>query len=131
LQVDRDGTLSCASFGESRPLGNVANTRIGSIVRTSEYLELVNEETRLKDSVCSKCAFVGACDTKPIARWFDSSAITDCPIEKYLCPMIEGYLEERGFFGSDFSAAAQQMMGSYANIAGHDRSPGQHSRHAN
>jgi uncharacterized protein len=113
LQIEPDGALSCVSFAQSRHIGNVAGVRIGDIIRSKEYSDLVGEETRLKSAVCGKCSFNGPCDTKPIARWFDSSPLRDCPIEKYLCPLIEAHLEAQNFFNEDFRETAQAMTAAY------------------
>jgi uncharacterized protein len=113
LVVDRDGSLSCAAFRDSRIIGNVAHMRISEIIRSAEYRSLVDEEAQLKETVCSECSFFGACDTAPIARNFDSHAVADCPTEKYLCPLIEGYLEERDFFDKDFLESAQSLKDAY------------------
>jgi uncharacterized protein len=107
--VDRDGTLSCDAYRKPERLGNITDTPIGDIVDSPVYRHLMDEETRLKSKVCGACSFVGACDTSPIARNFDSHLLQDCPTEKYLLPMIEAHLEARGYFDEEFAATARAM----------------------
>ena len=113
LVIDRDGTLSCAAFRDSRPIGNVAHMTMSEIIRSKEYQSLIREETQLKEAICNKCSFVGACDTGPIARNFDSQLLRDCPTEKYLYPKIEAYLERHDFFDKDFHETARSMKKTY------------------
>jgi uncharacterized protein len=113
LVVDRNGALSCAAFRDSRVIGHLAHQRIGEIIKTPAYQSLVLEENQLKDSICGGCSFVGACDTGPIARNFDSQFLRDCPTERYLYPMIEAFLEQRDFFDQEFTAMTQSMKGAY------------------
>jgi uncharacterized protein len=86
---------------------------MSEIVQSKEYRSLVGEEARLKETICNECSFLGACDTSPIARNFDSHILGDCPTEKYLFPKIEAYLEERDFFDQDFLKTARSMKKSY------------------
>jgi uncharacterized protein len=105
--IDRNGSLSCAAFRDSRIIANVAHMRISEIIRSAEYRSLVDEEAQLKETVCSECSFFGACDTGPLAQNLDSHAAADCPIDRYLCPLIERYLEEYDFFDKDFLECAR------------------------
>jgi len=109
LVIDRDGTLSCDAYREHGVFGNLLQTSITEIIDGPAYRYVIDEETRLKSSVCGACSFRGACDTSPIARNFDSHVVQDCPTEKYLLPMIEAHLEERGFFDDEFAATARRM----------------------
>jgi uncharacterized protein len=113
LVIDRDGTLSCDAFREHGRIGNIVHTSMKEIVRSIEYLRLIEEENQLKKTVCGGCSFMGACDTSPIARNFDSHVLGDCPTEKYLLPMIQSYLEEIGFFDDDFEQLSHNMTKSY------------------
>jgi uncharacterized protein len=104
---------SCAAFRDSRVIGNLVRQQIGEVLKTLAYKSLVDEENQLKDSICGGCSFVGACDTGPIARNFDSQLLGHCPTERYLYPIIEAFLEQRDFFDQDFAAVAQGMKGAY------------------
>lgn len=111
--VDRDGTLSCDAYRTPGRLGNVTESPIADIVDSAVYRDLMREETQLKSDVCAGCAFLGPCDTSPIARNFDSHVLHDCPTEKHLLPMVEAYLETRGLFGDDFHATAKAETQTY------------------
>ncbi|SON59732.1 Anaerobic sulfatase-maturating enzyme [Mycobacterium simulans] len=113
LVIDRDGTLACDTYREHGNLGNVTETPIEDIVDGLAYRNLIAEETRLKGSVCTECPFLGACDTSPIARHFDSHVLQDCPLDKYLLPRIDAHLENRGFFDDDFNSTAQDVMAAH------------------
>jgi uncharacterized protein len=107
LQIEPDGALSCVSFARSRHIGNVGSQRIGDIIQSAEYARLVEEEAGLKETVCDGCSYNGPCDTRPIARWFDSSNLVDCPIEKYLYPLFESHLDDANFFSKEFMDVAE------------------------
>ncbi|WP_204804889.1 radical SAM protein [Mycobacterium riyadhense] len=113
LVIDRDGTLACDSYREHGILGNVTKTPIKDIVDGITYRNLIVEETRLKESICGDCPFLGPCDTSPIARHFDSHVLQDCPLEKYLLPRIEAHLENRGFFDDDFDRTAREVAAAH------------------
>ncbi|KEP41533.1 oxidoreductase [Mycobacterium kansasii] len=113
LEIDRDGTLSHEAYRKPRDLGNITERPIADIIDGSTYRNLITEEKRLKESVCTQCAFLGACDTSPIARHFDSYLLQDCPIDKYLLPRIEAHLESRGFFDDNFTATAHDVTATH------------------
>jgi uncharacterized protein len=109
LVIDRDGSLTCASFRYSGVIGNVAKQTIDEIIQSPAYQSVIIEETQLKKAICDGCSFIGACDTGPLARNFDSQHLQDCPTERYLYPMIEAYLVEKEFFNNDFNSMARHM----------------------
>lgn len=113
LVIDRDGTLACDTYREHGILGNITETPIEDIVDGLTYRNLIVEETRLKESICTQCPFLGACDTSPIARHFDSHVLQDCPLERYLLPRIEAHLENRGFFDDEFDSKAREIAAAH------------------
>ncbi|WP_373202953.1 radical SAM protein [Mycobacterium marinum] len=113
LVIDRDGRLSCDAYREHGDLGNITETTVEDIVDGATYGYLVAEETALKDSVCTQCPFLGACDTSPIARNFDSHILQDCPIDRYILPRIEAHLEDRGFFDEQFSTMVHEVTATH------------------
>ena len=113
LVVDRDGTVACVAFRDSRPFGNVTQAPIAEILKARDYQSLVREEGERKAKICASCAANGACDTRPLARNFDSHGLDDCPTEKYLMPLIEAYLEERNFFDAEFERTAEDMTAAH------------------
>ncbi len=113
LVVDPEGWLSCVAFRDSRRIANVVDMPIADILHLEDYLSLVREEGQLKAKICDTCAMSDACDTRPLARNFDSHGLADCPTEKYLTPLIEAYLEDCGFFDAEFAETADDMAASH------------------
>ena len=119
LVVDRDGSLSCVAFRDERVVGNLRHQPIADIIRSEAYQSLVRDEGQLKARICDTCSMGNACDTRPLARNFDSHGLGDCPTEKYLTPLIETYLEERDFFDSEFAETAEELAASHlSSMAG-------------
>ncbi|CAM4344613.1 hypothetical protein MB901379_02640 [Mycobacterium basiliense] len=113
LVIDRDGTLTCDAYREHGNLGNLTEKPIEDIVDGATYRSLVAEEARLKEAVCTSCAFLGACDTSPIARHFDSHLLKDCPVDRYLLPRIEAHLEKTGFLDDNFDTIAREVTAAH------------------
>jgi uncharacterized protein len=115
--VDRDGSLECDTNRDIRRFGNIAETPIAEIVDGAIYRHLMDDEVRLKESVCASCAFLGPCDTSPIVRNFDGHVAQDCTTEKYLLPLMDAHLESRGFFDGEFHRAAHALTAAHAATA--------------